>query len=682
MNKPIKIILIVSGALLALFTAAVILLVTMVDPNAYKAEIADAVKEETGRELVFEGDIGFNFFPWLGLEVGPVALGNAPGFQPAEMVRINKAKANIQIMPLLSGKVAIGVVVLDGFNLNLAVNEQGVTNWDDLSKGDKEHADKPKEEKPATEDHGGGGKLGDLSVLGVEITNANVIYDDRKAGSRTSLTDLNLIIGEVGNKLPTPMELSFDLKLTEPKIETRPKLTGIVTFDKDAGSFQLIDLTLALLNMTITGDFFAMSTEDALNYSGELKLGEFSLKELMSQISMEPPVTTDPAALTKISSVIKINGTANKASLENLTIKLDDTTITGTGSVTNFAQPAIEVAVNVDDIDADRYMPPAKEGEQQQESKPAAKSDEPAEEPDLSALKEQDVKAKLTVGKLKAMNLRVSDILCDLRIVDGIVTIKPFSAKLYDGSIVAHSILNANPKIATWTETAELKGVQVGPLLKDFMGKEQLVGATRAKYSLKGSGLTPDNIKKSITGTASFAFTDGAINGINIAKMLRDAFNKIKGKSATSEVAERTDFAELSGSTVIKKGHITNNDLLMKSPLLRVTGKGWANLPKDSLDYLATVTVVGTLKGQNGESMDELSGLPLPIYAKGTLQSPSVGLDVKAMTEALFKGTVGKATKNIESTIKDSILGGSGKSGSTSDTEEKKTPGSILKNLF
>lgn len=680
MNKPLKIILIASGALLALFAAAVILLVTMVDPNAYKSEIAQAVKKETGRELVFEGDIGFNFFPWLGLEVGPVALGNAAGFQPAEMIRINKAKANIQIMPLLSGKVAIGVVVLDGFNLNLAVNEKGVTNWDDLSKG-KKSTEKAKEEKPATEDHGGGGKLGDLSVLGVEITNANVVYDDRKAGSKTSLTDLNLIIGEVGNKLPTPMELSFDLKLTEPKIETRPKLTGVMTFDKDAGSFQIIDLTLALLNMTITGDFFAMSSHETLNYSGELKLGEFSLKELMSQISMEPPVTTDPAALTKISSVIKINGTADKASLENLTIKLDDTTITGRGSVANFAAPAIEVAVNIDDIDADRYMPPSKEGETKKETEPSPKSEGPAEEPDLSALKDKDVKAKLTIGKLKAMNMHVSDILCDLTIFHGIVTIKPFSAKLYDGSIEAHSVLDVNPKVATWTETAELKGVQVGPLLKDFMGKDQLLGATQAKYNLKGFGLTPDNIKKSITGTASFAFTDGAVNGINIAKMLRDTFNTIKGKPASATEPERTDFAELSGSTVIEKGHITNNDLLMKSPLLRVTGKGWADLPKDAVDYLATVTVVGTLKGQSGESIDELSGLPLPIYAKGSLQSPSIGLDGKAMAEALLKGTVGKATKDIESTLKDSILGGSKKKSDT-NTEEKKTPGGILKNLF
>lgn len=682
MNKPIKIGLIVVGALLAIFIAAAVILATLVDPNEYKSEIAKAVKDNTGRELSFEGDISLNFFPWLGLEVGPVALGNAQGFAPAEMVRINKAEASIQIMPLFTGEIAIGDVVLDGFTLNLAVNEQGVTNWDDLTAGSTADKATPAQTQPAADTAKGGDKLKELSVQGVQITNANVIYADRKTGQKASLTNLNLIIGEVGNTLPTPMELTFDLSLDEPKVTTRPKLTATLTFDKDAGTVELIDLMLDILGMNITGDFFAKSSADALNYSGELKLAEMSIKALVEKLGMAPIETTDPAVLTKTSGLLKINGTADSASLENLTITLDDTTISGTGSVSNFAKPAVIVAVNIDDIDADRYMPPAKEGETTQAPDTESKATEPAEEPDLSGLKQLDLQAKLTMGKVKAMNLHVADILCELVAKNGVVTIKPFSAKLYEGELVGHSRLNANGKLATWTESADLTGVKAGPLLKDLTGKDHLLGTTVMKYNVTGAGLTPDNIKKSISGTASFAFTDGAINGVNIAKMLRDAFNTIKGKSSGGDEPERTDFAELLGSAVIEKGHITNNDLLMKSPLLRVTGKGWADLPKNSVDYLATVTVVGTLKGQEGASMEELSGMPLPIYAKGTLDAPSIGLDAKAMAEALLKGTFKEGTKGLEDTLRKSILGGDKSGDTTTDTKEKKTPGSILKGLF
>nr|WP_321255013.1 AsmA family protein [uncultured Pseudodesulfovibrio sp.] len=675
MNKLLKILLIAAGTILSLFIIAVIILVTTVDPNEYKGEISQAVKEQTGRDLTFEGDIGFTFFPTLGLEVGSMALGNAKGFSPAEMVRINKAEASIRILPLFSGNATIGMVVLDGLTLNLTKNTKGITNWDDLVKDtDKTQS----EQKTATkESKGKETKVESLSVQGVEITNANIIFEDQQAGSTSSLSNLNLIIGEVGDAVRFPFELRFDLKLDSPKIETRPTLTGYAKFDQKAGTFEIDELLFKALNLELSGNFFAKSTAGKNAFSGELTLAEASIKKLMQEIGMEALETADSKALEKLTFDLKYNGSDNAVSLENMTVKLDDTTITATGSVNNFAKPAIAFAVNVDDIDADRYMPPKSDGAKTQAQPATSGTDTgPAQEPDLSALKELNLTGKMTIGKLKAMNLRISDILCELKAKDGVVTIKPFSANLYEGNLMAHSVLNANTKIASWTESADLKGVQAGPLLKDLTGKDHVLGTTVVKYDLKGMGLTPPNIKQTITGTASFAFTDGAINGVNVAKMLRDGWNKIKGKSASSDEPARTDFAELLGSAVLKNGHITNNDLLMKSPLLRVSGKGWANLPKNNTDYTATVTVVGTLKGQDGASMEDLKGLPLPINVKGDLNDPSISLDMKAMAEALLKGKFKQGTKGLEDKLKKDILGGS-----KTDTTDKPTNpfGGLLK---
>lgn len=682
MNKALKITLIVVGALTALFITAAIILVLTVDPNEYKTEIAQAVKTETGRDLNFEGDISFNLFPWLGLKVGPIALGNAHGFSPSEMLRINKAEASIQIMPLLSGEVAIGIVVLDGFTLNLAKNKKGETNWDDLTKSKEGQAEAATPDTPTKDDRHD--KVDALSIEGIEITNANVLFDDQQTGKKSSLNNLNLEIGEVGDKTRFPFKLTFDLKLDDPKIDTRPELAGFAEFDQNAGTFNISEMELNALGMKITGLFYAKTKNSKFDFSGELNLAELSLRKMMTEIGLEPPVTADPKVLDRVSADIKFNGTASSASLEKLIVKLDDTTIEGTGSVNNFDKPVIGFVVNVDGIDVDRYLPPATE-KTEATAKPAEPSADgsPAQEPDLKALKELDLTGKLTIGKVKAMNLTVTDILLEVQSKNGVLSTKPFSAKLYEGSLNGWGLLDTNPKIATWKENATLKGVQAGPLLKDLTGKDQIQGVTVIKYDLNGYGLTPDNIKKSLTGTASFAFTDGAISGVNVAKMLRDTFNTLKGKPTSPDETEKTDFAELLGSAVMEDGHITNNDLLMKSPLLRVTGKGWANLPKDSVDYTAIVTVVGTLKGQDGSSIEELSGLPLPINVKGDLQSPSISLDGKAMAEALFKGTFKQGTKGLEDKLRKGILGeGTGDAGSSESTDTKKKPGSILKGLF
>ncbi|WP_419786598.1 AsmA family protein [Pseudodesulfovibrio sp.] len=689
MSRPLKTGLIIVGALVVLFVTAAAILVATVDPNEYKADISKAVKDATGRELVFEGDIKLNVFPWLGLEVGPVALGNAPGFAPKEMVRVSKAMASIRIMPLLSGEIAIGDVVLDGFALNLAVNKQGVSNWADLAGGKKDDAKQPEPTKPEAANEGKSASSGsvpqNLSVQGVSITGAQVNYVNEQAGQNASVSDLNLTIGQVGDKLTTPFELTFAVKMDQPKIDARPKLSGMATFNQSKETFDLTELALELFNMRITGFLYAKDLNHDLNYSGEFKLAAMNPRDLMDKLGIAAPVTSDPKALTSAQADLKINGTADSVSLEALTAKLDDTTLTANGAVNNFAKPAITAEANVDDLNADRYLPPASDKKatsaaatSKTESAPA-KSDTPATEPDLSALKDLNLSAKLTVGKLKAMNLTITDILVQLRALNGVVTIQPFSASLYQGALAAKSVLDARSTPASWMEGADLKNVQAGPLLKDLTGKDHILGTTVAKYSLTGSGLTPDNIKKSISGTASFAFTDGAINGINVAKMLRDAWAVLKGQPSSSDEAEKTDFAELLGSAVLTKGHITNNDLLMKSPLLRLTGKGWADLPQNNLDYLATVTVVGTLKGQDGASIEDLKGLPLPVRAKGSLDNPSISLDTKALAEALFKGTFKKGTKDLEKNLKNSILGGSS---SGTDTKDKKSPGSILKNLF
>ncbi|HKI82479.1 MAG TPA: AsmA family protein, partial [Pseudodesulfovibrio sp.] len=86
----------------------------------------------------------------------------------------------------------------------------------------------------------------------------------------------------------------------------------------------------------------------------------------------------------------------------------------------------------------------------------------------------------------------------------------------------------------------------------------------------------------------------------------------------------------------------------------------------------ATVTVVGTLEGQDGKSIEELKGLPLPVNVKGNLDNPSISLDIKAMGEALFKGTFKQGAKGLEETLKKGLLDGSKDSKSTKENPLKR----------
>ncbi len=106
------------------------------------------------------------------------------------------------------------------------------------------------------------------------------------------------------------------------------------------------------------------------------------------------------------------------------------------------------------------------------------------------------------------------------------------------------------------------------------------------------------------------------------------------------ETEQNTDFSELRGSMHVNIGVATNNDFIVRTPLLRINGKGTANLPAETVDYRVAATIVTTLKGQGGEELKDLVGIPIPIHVTGNFADPTYALDTDALAEALAKSKV------------------------------------------
>ncbi|WP_305814090.1 AsmA family protein [Photobacterium leiognathi] len=112
----------------------IVALMTLVNPNQFKPVIAEQVKEQTGRDLVISGDIGWRFFPTLGLNVGETALKNPQGFAQPNLIQFKQAELSVAVLPLLSHKLDIGTVSLDGAHVFVQTLKDGRSNLDDLTK--------------------------------------------------------------------------------------------------------------------------------------------------------------------------------------------------------------------------------------------------------------------------------------------------------------------------------------------------------------------------------------------------------------------------------------------------------------------------------------------------------------------------------------------------------------------
>lgn len=112
---------------LAVFALAVPYLV---DAEAYKPALVQAVKEATGRELVIDGPIRVSAFPVPRVSARQVHFANATGAQGAQMVDVRWIGATPSWWALLGGKVEVGRLVLYQPTIVLETDAQGVPNWE------------------------------------------------------------------------------------------------------------------------------------------------------------------------------------------------------------------------------------------------------------------------------------------------------------------------------------------------------------------------------------------------------------------------------------------------------------------------------------------------------------------------------------------------------------------------
>src|SRR3546814_17013830 len=104
-------------------------------------------------------------------------------------------------------------------------------------------------------------------------------------------------------------------------------------------------------------------------------------------------------------------------------------------------------------------------------------------------------------------------------------------------------------------------------------------------------------------------------------------------RSQSFDEAATTDFAELSGTFTIDKGIVTNDDLSLVAPLVRMTGAGKVPLPQRTVDYLVKPKLVGSIEGQGGGS--DVAGVTVPIKVTGPWHDISYKPDLEGMLKEI-----------------------------------------------
>ncbi len=221
----------VLAALCVLLLGAGIYYLIRVDLDSHKDFISAMFLEETGRRLELRGEIDHTLYPWLGVELDGIRIGNAEGAVGTKLrLSSGKMALRVKLLPLLTKKLEVDTVRIDGLCLDVLIEEDVRNDWGSVS---EQQVDEDVLDEDVLLD------LGALIVGGVDISNACLHVTDRLRDRSFKLDNMTLKTQYVPGQ-PQPVRFEATLQSDAPKLNGKISLQAQVRY-LDGGRMLNID---------------------------------------------------------------------------------------------------------------------------------------------------------------------------------------------------------------------------------------------------------------------------------------------------------------------------------------------------------------------------------------------------------------------------------------------------------
>lgn len=663
MNKVIKITLISIVGLFIAFIIIIFSLTKIINPNQFKPQITQLVKEKSGLELDISGNIKWTLFPSVGISVSNIELKNKQGFGNKPIAKIKQMALSVKLLPLIIKHVDVDTITLIDSQFNLYKKANGNANWQLSAQKPTTTATPEKATDSTASDT-------DFELNNINIKNAMVNYQDDSTGQTIKLNNFNLYAEDLSSSSNTPFSTSFQLQKNKQQIEVTIKSDAKVNLNRPSADLKNLKITANIkqgnghsINMKLTGDTdldLKAQTFNAKHMQGSINQLKFNGKVTGTQILKSPNVnaqltvdtfnakalltdlgqsikTSDSDALTAVSAKLSATYAGNKINLNNLKLTLDNTKVNGTASY-NISPPQATANFQIDKINLDNYLSQASGSQANQtpasNSSPNKASPQPTTIPAL--VKQLRVNAKLNIKQLTINKLQFNAINLAVNGQNGDYQL-PLSANFYQGQINGNlgiNVTSQTPKISI-RQTAN--NIDVGALVQDMSGKALISGKGSISLNVNTQGMAVNNLLQNLKGTANFNLNNGKINNLNLLSSVKTIDNKVNNTTNSNQGNNNLLFSQLSADANFNNGIATSNSIKLNSSALTVRGTGTTNLLSQTINYTIVVTLLDNRFGGNLLSTQNKIGGSFPIILRGKITKPMPTPDVATALAGIAK---------------------------------------------
>jgi len=464
---------------------------------------------------------------------------------------------------------------------------------------------------------------------------------------------------------------TLDLTLDGPDIPNGPvtlALNTSMSLNLEDETVATSDLSLAGLGLDLGGNLNATNILDNPGINGQIRIAPFNLRRFMQQINQPLPVTSDGTVFRSLALSSNFSASADNMQLDNLTLALDDSTITGNltlaGLDNDLVPPASTFDLSVTSLNLDRYLEPEEES-----SVNNSVGNTPLP---VDTLRNLNLKGQVRVEHLTYSNLNLDNLSLAINASDGELALAPINANLYQGSYTGDIRLSTGGSIPVASLDTRLENIYLAPLLRDFMDASYVSGTGDIRLNLAGRGEDTATIKRNLNGTGSMALHDGILEGVDVGSVLAQVETMIREQRPANIVrGERTPFDTFSASVEVQNGIVTTNDLLIESSGFDVSGRGiLANLTNNTINFNLVANVDES--PATDERAYDIGGYALPIACTGALAEPSCLPDIQAIIAGAIQSAIQRGlTDLLQRAIGDEVSESTGSDTSTEPTPQR-----------
>ncbi len=380
------------------------------------------------------------------------------------------------------------------------------------------------------------------------------------------------------------------------------------------------------------------------SFSGDLKLPEFPLNQVLNQLNIANKVRQDKPILNSLAFSSHISGTKDSLSLKGYNITVGNL-VSASGNifnVQNFTNPKVSGDITVPGFSLTKVM--------QASSITVPKIPNPGVFNDVE-LRTQFAGSKTNLA-LNQLYFRLSKSVITANV--NVVSFIPLALSQY---VVISSI-----DLADFSDFNNLKVLLNNVQLKGNLSiKESQLATLNGSQDLKignikvlgfSLGNEIDRMNKTINAwNLNSNLLSQMTAASNVAQMIQQTkadFAKIQSPGP-KDLSKQTDFGSLSSNAIIKSGIVNPSSFKLDGPLLAVNGDGSLNLLQKTLNY----KVNGKLLAPNVNPL--FKKLTIPISIKGTFADHETSVDWISVQKQLIQYVIEANAEMIKSAVKQNV---------------------------